>query len=259
MTPGPQPRPKHQVIADDLRGLIDSGELAPGDRLPAEKELAARYSVARETVRKALAVLQAEGLTTVRKGAGVRVREFQPIRRRGIERLSSHRWGSGAAIWDADIGGRSLVVDGLVVDEVPPPAYLVPILGDATVLRRRRRFVLDGRPVMLATSWLPAQLVAGSRITQPDTGPGGTFARLAELGAAPVHFKEELQARMPRREEVEMLGLEPATPVVVIYRTAFASGEQAVEVTQMTFDASVYIFEYEFDDPAGRKPTPASR
>lgn len=55
---------------------------------------------------------------------------------------------------------------------------------------RRRRFVLDGKPVLLSTSYLPAALVAGSAITQPDTGAGGTYARLAELGAAPVRFRE---------------------------------------------------------------------
>ncbi|ESU49845.1 GntR family regulatory protein [Streptomyces sp. HCCB10043] len=47
---------------------------------------------------------------------------------------------------------------------------------------RSRRFVLDGKPVLLSTSYLPAPLVEASAITQPDTGPGGIYARLAELG-----------------------------------------------------------------------------
>lgn len=56
---------------------------------------------------------------------------------------------------------------------------------------RRRRFVLDGKPVLLSTFCLPAALVAGTAITRPGTGAGGTYARLAELGAAPVRFRED--------------------------------------------------------------------
>ena len=56
---------------------------------------------------------------------------------------------------------------------------------------------LDDKPVLLATSYLPASVVAGSAITREDTGPGGTYARLAELGYKPVHFREEIRSRMP--------------------------------------------------------------
>jgi DNA-binding GntR family transcriptional regulator len=46
-----------------LRAQIDSGELAPGDRVPSITTLAQEYGVALTTVRKALDQLKAEGLT----------------------------------------------------------------------------------------------------------------------------------------------------------------------------------------------------
>ena len=53
-----------------------------------------------------------------------------------------------------------------------------------------------------------------------DTGPGGTYARLGDLGHAPARFREDLRARMPAPEETERLELAAGTPVVDIIRVA---------------------------------------
>lgn len=58
-------------IAQTLAGEIARGHVAPGDRLPTEAELAARFGVNRHTVRHALADLAAQGLVHARRGAGV--------------------------------------------------------------------------------------------------------------------------------------------------------------------------------------------
>lgn len=59
------------TIADALRDEIAGGARAPGDRLPTEARLAARFDVNRHTVRRALAALAEEGLLRARRGAGV--------------------------------------------------------------------------------------------------------------------------------------------------------------------------------------------
>nr|WP_308103075.1 UTRA domain-containing protein [Streptomyces sichuanensis] len=174
----------------------------------------------------------------------------RPIRRRGIRRLAESTWGSGRSIWSADVGDRALIVDRVDVAEHAAPQRVAEVLGlesGATVCVRSRRFVLDGKPVQLSTSYLPAGLVAGSAITREDTGPGGTYARLAELGHKPVRFREEIRTRMPSADEAEQLALSPGTPVVHICRTAFAEGGNAVEVSEMTLDSASYVLEYEFD------------
>ncbi|WP_030187878.1 GntR family transcriptional regulator [Streptomyces violaceorubidus] len=243
-------RPKYQRIADTLREAIRAGEYGPGDRLPGENDLMAAHGVARMTARQALSVLRDEGVAEARKGAGVFVREFRPLRRRGIQRLAHQEWGSGRSIWSTDIENRSLEVDQVTVSEEAAPDGVGAVLelADAeTVCVRRRRFVLDGKPVLLAASYLPTSLVTGSVITQEDTGPGGTYARLAELGHKPVRFREEIRSRMPSQNEATQLAMSAGTPVILICRTAFTDEGRPVEVNEMTLDAASYVLEYDFD------------
>ncbi|MGW6707952.1 GntR family transcriptional regulator [Streptomyces sp. NPDC054956] len=246
-------QPKYLRIAAALKDAIASGEYGPGDRLPGESDLMATYGVARMTARQALGVLQGEGLAEARKGAGVFVREFRVgIRRRGIQRLAVEVWGAGGSIWAAEGKGRDPEVELIGVTEEPSPEAVAGVLGlpeGSSVCVRRRRFLLDGKPVMLATSYLDAALVAGTPITEPDTGPGGIYARLAELGRGPARFREEVRSRMPNAEETASLGLAAGTPVVLVVRTAYAGDRSVVEVNEMVLDASAYVLEYEFDAP----------
>lgn len=63
-------RVKYDELADELRGWILNGEVKPGDKLPSENELSAKYQVSRQTVRKALQILQDEGYIYAEHGRG---------------------------------------------------------------------------------------------------------------------------------------------------------------------------------------------
>lgn len=241
---------KYRRIAAELRAAIDGGEYRPGDRLPGENDLMAVYGVARMTARQALGVLQAEGVVEARKGAGVFVREFRTVRRLGVERLARAGREEGRSVWETDADGRELVVDSVEVGEGDVPEVVVAVLGleeGARVFVRRRRYVLDGKPVLLAVSYLSAELVAGTAITQVDTGPGGIYARLGELGRGPVRFREEVRSRMPDADEAGQLALPAGVPVVLVARTAFDAQGVAVEVNEMVLDSSAYVLEYGFE------------
>ena len=115
------------------------------------------------------------------------------------------------------------------------------------MIQRSRRFVLDGKPVLLAVSYLPNKIAKGTPITQENPGPGGIYARLRDLGHAPVRFREDLRARMPIEAETTRLALDQATPVVDIAGIAYSEPGEPVELNQMTADAASYIFRYSFD------------
>lgn len=64
-----------EAVAQRLIGLISSGDLKSGDRLPVERDLATQLHVGRTTVREALKLLTLSGLLEVRRGRGTFVRE----------------------------------------------------------------------------------------------------------------------------------------------------------------------------------------
>lgn len=239
---------KFQRIADDLKAAIERGDYGPEERLPGETALAAQYGVAALTARQALRLLRTEGLVDSRRGSGPRVRAFRPIRRHGIQRLTREQWGTGSSIWSAD-EQRPVTVD-VRVDVLGAPAHIARMLGvdeGADICARSRRYVLEERPVMLATSYLPLDLVRDTAITRVDTGEGGTYARLAELGHAPARFREEIRGRGPTAVEAADLEMPVERSVLKICRTAYDETGRAVEVNEMTLDSAAYVLEYAFD------------
>lgn len=244
-------RAKYLVIAAELRADIESGRYAEGDRLPSEKDLAQRHGVAAGTARRALDHLQREQLAAGRAGAGVFVRRFAPIVRASPDRLASTA--AGRSVWERDAAGRQVTVDRIDVHEDQADELVARLLGISPGTRvwvRSRRYLLDGRPVQLAVSHLPADLVDGTPITQPNPGPGGTPARLAELGAAPVDHLEDVRGRPAEPAESDALNLGRGALVFHIVRTTLTSAGQPVEVSFMVLDASAYVLRYAFT--AGR-------
>ena len=81
MTAAAPAQPNEQVsisVVDHLRELLASGQFGPGDRLPAERDLAERLGVGRNSIREALRELQSLGLVESRRGAGTVVRAADP-------------------------------------------------------------------------------------------------------------------------------------------------------------------------------------
>lgn len=239
--------PAYRKIADDLRAAIKRGEYQPGQRIPGENQLMEQYGFSRNTVRDALAVLREEGLTDTRRGAGNFVRKFEYILRNANDRLSRKQWGEGRSIWSSEMQGRPSDSD-TTVEEVEAPEPIAGALGipaGSRVWRRHRVHRSGKRAIQLSTSYLPAELVDGSPITDVNTGPGGTYARLLDLGHPPAYFREDVRARMPLRDEAQILKLAAGVPVIHIVRTAFEEGGRPLEVNEMILDANSYLLQYD--------------
>ena len=99
-----------ESVAEQLRTAILGGEVAVGERLPPERELAPRFGTNRNTLREAIRSLEAQGLVVARQGDGVRVADFR-----------SH-------------GELSLLPDLLRVSD---GAERSRIVGDVLLMRRR--------------------------------------------------------------------------------------------------------------------------
>jgi GntR family transcriptional regulator len=199
------------------------------------------------TVRNSLSVLQGEGLVVSEHGKGVFVRPRPPVRRLASDRFARrHReQGKSAFIVEADAAGSHPTVDSLEINEERPTHDVAARLGGPRkVLARRRRYLLDGRPVEFATSYLPLDLARGTPIAEPNPGPGGIYARLEELGHTLDHFEEEIRARMPTPGEVKTLRLAAGVPVIHLVRTAYDTEGRAVEVCDTVMAADAYVLAY---------------
>ncbi|MFF7984759.1 GntR family transcriptional regulator [Streptomyces sp. NPDC007901] len=228
-------------IADQLREAIDRGRFREGEKLPSEAELVEHYGVSRMTVRNSFSVLTGEGLVHAEHGKGVFVRPRPPVRRLASDRFARrHReQGKSAFIVEADAAGSHPQVDSLEVKEEKASQDVSTRLGSVRrVLARRRRYLLDGRPVEFATSYLPLDIARGTQIAEPNPGPGGIYARLD-------HFEEEIRARMPSPSEVKTLHLAAGVPVIHLVRTAFDTEGRAVEVCDTVMAADAYVLSYQ--------------
>ncbi|WP_069872656.1 GntR family transcriptional regulator [Streptomyces malaysiensis] len=235
-------------IADALREAIDKGRFREGDKLPSETELVDHFGVSRMTVRNALSLLQQEGLAVSEHGKGVFVRPRPPVRRLASDRFARRHRDQGKAAFtvEAEAAGSRPEVDNLEVKEERPSQDISARLGSPRkVLARRRRYLLDGRPVEFATSYLPLDLARNTPIAQPNPGPGGIYARLEEMGHRLDHFDEEIRARMPSPAEVRTLQLASGVPVIHLVRTAYDAKGRAVEVCDTVMAADAYVLAYQ--------------
>ncbi|MGE7437978.1 GntR family transcriptional regulator [Kitasatospora sp. NPDC001175] len=250
-TPPQQPKGR-EAITEDLRRRIAEGDVGDEGRLAgSEQELADHYGVNRLTMRAALTQLRTDRLIETRRGrdGGIFAVKWRPIPRVSPQRLSAEQRTSGRSIWDIELDGRPYEVRDIQIEQLPAPervARSLELEPGALVWRRYRRFFVEGVPVQFAESFLPAGLVEGSRITQIDSGPGGTPARLKELGHEPVRHREELRSRAATATEREKLALPMDAGVLDIVRVAWDASGLPVERTEMILDASRYLLAYEF-------------
>jgi GntR family transcriptional regulator len=241
--------PAYRQLADQLRSQIRSGEYAPGARLQSERELSDRHGTSRVTVRQAIAELRAEGLIVAEHGRGLYVRQRPAVQRLGRSRLSKGERDAGRGTFVSDAQAQRFTpkveVEIRTEEADARTAEFLQLADGGSVLVRDRLMFADDHPVQIARSRLPLDLVQGTAIAEPDTGPGGIYARLAELGREPTHFVEMVSARMPTPEEASALQLVDGTPVVLVTRVAYDDRNRPVEVNSMVLAADRYELVYE--------------
>lgn len=247
-------RPLHQQLASLLREQINSGELAPGNRLPTESELSKRHTTSRNTVRLALDVLRNEGLVTSQQGRGSFVRSEPPMRY--YASLTGSRGKRLAANRQRDTFGQQIEAQGKkprqvsTVETLTAGAKIASRLGlderENVAVRRRVQYA-DGEPLQLGNSYYPLSIVQGSKIMNPADVVEGTDQVLEDLGYTPTRYKDEITWRMPTAAEATTLHLGPATPVGCLLRTTLDQNDQPIEVYEVILPGDRHVLLYEVD------------
>lgn len=250
----------YRELAAILRDAIQRGDYLPDTNLPKQEDLAAEHGVNVNTVRKAIGVLDAEGLVTPIRRRGTVVRARPPMRRLGVDRYAKNKWKYGGVVAfaaDREASGRGWTPDDQTntVNTVPADAEVANALGVDTgvLVYERARLVKDqGTPTHTLTSYYRMADVEGTPLVDPTAGPagrGGGFLVLTLQGLEPDHMTESFYARMPTPDEVERLELPSGEPVMVLQRTTFTADDRAVEFARGVHSASRFSWTYSFKIP----------
>jgi GntR family transcriptional regulator len=186
----------YRKVAAVVRSGIERGNFAPDTTLPKQTDIAHSFGVNVGTVRKAVALLEAEGLVTPVRRRGTVVRPRPPMRRLGIDRYAKSNWkfsGLVAFAADREASGRpwARTDQTQTVHSVPADPEVAEAFGIETgqPVYERARLVKEGpTPTHMLTSYYLPEHVEGTPFVDPTpgpAGPGGGFAVLTIQGLEP--------------------------------------------------------------------------
>jgi GntR family transcriptional regulator len=213
--------PAYAQLERRLAALIEAGELAVGDRLPAERDLAAALGISRMTARAALRGLAERGL--VERGVGRGTFVARPRVEHDLTALAGF----------TEVARRQGLAPHARIRataELPAPAWVARELElepGAAVWRIERLRLADGAPLVLEDSWLPAGPLAG--LLERDLR-GSLYALLADHYAmAPAWAEERLVPVLAEEHHATALRVEAGAPLMLVERVARTAAGTPVE------------------------------
>jgi GntR family transcriptional regulator len=214
-----QKRPIYVGIAEAIRKEILSRPLPPHTRLPSEPELVQRYGAARETVRKALARLQDQGLIYTKQTVGSFVAE--PRVEQDLDKLVS--FSEFMVYQGLKPGARILtaVVQRITDANSPVLRYLNLRTGSPVVYLRRLRLGA-GTPLVIANTWLPERLFPG--FLKHDVQRHSVYEIMQKMGHKPFDAVQTIEAVTLREEEAGLLTAPIGSAALMIRRVAYSGG-----------------------------------
>lgn len=201
--------PLYAQLLDHFHQLIHSGQLKPGDRFPAEMDLAKEYGVARITVRRAIEELVHEGLLVRRQGKGSFVAESK-IERELVNVRS----------FSAHIQARGMQPGARVVSVQTNPATkrLAEILGvapGAPVAEIQRIRLANEEPTALETSYVSLERCPG--IDQVDFSKNSLYQVFEQqYHMKPENSRTTLEMTPATNNEAKLLGIAPGAPLFLM-------------------------------------------
>ena len=217
--------------ADEVRrrllDQISRGQLRPGERLGAERDLAEQLGVSRSTVRQALSVLASAGV--VRRVPGRGGGTF--VRQQKVERDLSRVVGVPALLRAQGMTAGSRIVSTALAAADEDTATALRLVPGAYVVDVVRIRLADGTPLSLEHVRVPAELFPGLL----DLPLGGSLYELLQeqYGTAPGEAVEHIEVTAAGAVEASILGVE--------------SGSTLLSITRTTKDAHGVVFEYSHD------------
>ncbi|MEU9702479.1 GntR family transcriptional regulator [Streptomyces sp. NPDC047981] len=220
------PEPKYWHLKTVIGEALDS-DFAVGEILPNERELAARFGVARATLRQALEQLELEGRLQRRRGVGTTV---APPRVGVDVSTTQHVWpGVSEETWQS--------VDSTLDTTPTAVARLLDLAPDEQVHVVRRLRVTQGQPVAAELLYVPSGSVPELTAIDTPNGPARARSVLRELQRLALDGQDRsVELGSARADDAKELDRLPGAPVLVV-TTRYLSEGRTAAVSVATYRA----------------------
>ena len=220
---GPAFSPLYQQIKALMTRDLQAGVWRPGEAIPSETELAARFKVSQGTVRKAIDELATDNLLVRRQGKGTFVATH-------AEQTTRYRFLRLAA---DDGSGRELQRRLLECRRVRASLDVARALelksGDPVVFVRRM-LLSERKPVVLDDIWLPGRLFKELTAERLASYEGPMYALFeAAFGVQMIRAEEKIRAVAANAASAALLEVPVGSPLLSVERRSLTFGERPVD------------------------------
>ncbi len=236
--------PLYQQLKSLLLQSLEAGEWKPGESIPSEIELAARYRVSQGTVRKAIDELAAGNLLMRRQGKGtfVATHSEEQVQYRFLK-LVPEQGGVGS------LGpAERRFIDckrQRAPAEIARPLALRP--GDA-VLQMQRVLAFQGTPAILEDIWLPGGPFKGLTFERLAGHGGPMYAMFeSEFGVRMVRAEEKIRAVCPDERQRVWLQVPEGTPLLSVERVAYTYNDVPMELRRGLYRTDKHHYRHELN------------
>ncbi len=209
-------------VRESLRDQIKAGVLKPGQKLPAEDELAAQFGVSRMTVRQGISDLTDEGMLYRRRGIGTFVTQFHV--ERDHNKLTDFFETAHAEGFSAEVRliGREVVPAKIMVAKTLALQETEPVIWIKTLRRA------NDVPVTIYDEYVPYKLYPA--LLTEDLRSRPAWQILEDHGYTIKRAVQRIEARAADEDVASLLNIEVDAPVLFKNRVIFAEDGTPVEL-----------------------------
>ena len=233
---GPAFSPLYQQIKALMTKSLQHAEWRPGEAIPSENELAARFKVSQGTVRKAIDELAAENLLVRRQGRGtfVSTHAEEQVQFRFLRLMPDSGEGGGMARRLIDCKRQRAPAE---------IARALQLLASDPVIRVRRVLSFRDAPVVLDDIWLPSALFKGLTVERLAAHRGPMYGLFeAEFGVRMIRAEEKIRAVAAEAASAELLALEPGSPLLSVERLSMTYDDKPVELRRGLYSTASHYY-----------------
>jgi len=222
--------PLYIKIAESVKNATQQKILKGGDFIPAEREFSDLLGVSRITVRKALDLLDKDGVIVRSRGLGTMIRdtlEYSGEVATGLSQQAVLKGKKPDTLWikKETISCSSQIAEKLNIKQ-----------GEEVFILKRVRYI-DEQAVSIEESYVPSAL-----IHDPDEIQLSLYDYLRSQNIIPFRTQSRVSAKMPTEESLEKLHIDEYTPVLLIEQTAFDSAGHPIEYSINYCRGDLYVF-----------------